>query len=129
MATVLVELERHERHPEAGKGALSYATQLLSTSQPIRAPRWRYVISRALLHGKRRAEEMREVARTVQEAGVEPMLSRSIAARQDWAYEQGRRLSPDQLAAPDLGVLLDELSASMRRNGSPDCRFASQLDA
>src|SRR3954471_9077966 len=89
----------------------------------------RYVISRALLHGKRRAEEMREVARTVQEAGVEPMLSRSIAARQDWAYEQGRRLSPDQLAAPDLGVLLDELSASMRRNGSPDCRFASQLDA
>ena len=41
----------------------------------------------------------------------------------------GRRLSPDQLAAPDLGVLLDELSASMRRNGSPDCRFASPLDA
>jgi len=89
----------------------------------------RYVISRALLHGRRRAEEMREVARTVQEAGVEPMLSRSIATRQDWAYEQGRRLSPDQLAAPDLGVLLDELSASMRRNGSPDCRFASPLDA
>ena len=29
----------------------------------------RYVISRALLHGKRRAEEMREVARTVSEAG------------------------------------------------------------
>jgi hypothetical protein len=37
----LVELERHNRHPRAEKGALSYATQLLSTSQPIRAPRWR----------------------------------------------------------------------------------------
>ncbi len=69
----------------------------------------RYVISRALLHGRRRAEEMREAARTVQEAGVEPMLSRSIAARQDWAYQQGRRLSPDQLAAPDLGALVDNI--------------------
>jgi 3-hydroxyisobutyrate dehydrogenase-like beta-hydroxyacid dehydrogenase len=80
----------------------------------------RYVISRALLHGRRRAEEMREVARAVQEAGVEPMLSRSIAARQDWAYEQGRRLSSEQLATTDLGVLLDELFASMRRNGNPE---------
>jgi 3-hydroxyisobutyrate dehydrogenase-like beta-hydroxyacid dehydrogenase len=80
----------------------------------------RYVISRALLHGRRRAEEMREVARTVQEAGIEPMLSRSIAARQDWAYEQGRRLSPDQLAARDLGVLLGELSASMRLSSNPE---------
>jgi 3-hydroxyisobutyrate dehydrogenase-like beta-hydroxyacid dehydrogenase len=78
----------------------------------------RYVISRALLHGKRRAEEMREVARTVQEAGVEPLLSRSIAVRQDWAYEQGRRLSPEQLGAKDLGVLLDELMASLGRDAS-----------
>src|SRR5829696_8012818 len=39
VAAVLVQLERHDRHPGAGKGALSYATQLLSTSQPIRAPR------------------------------------------------------------------------------------------
>jgi 3-hydroxyisobutyrate dehydrogenase-like beta-hydroxyacid dehydrogenase len=78
----------------------------------------RYVISRALLHGKRRAEEMREVARTVQEAGVEPLLSRSIAVRQDWAYEQGRRLSPEQLGAKDLGVLLDEVMASLGRDAS-----------
>ena len=41
VAAVLVQLERHDRHPGAGKGALSYATPLLSTSQPIRAPRWR----------------------------------------------------------------------------------------
>jgi len=49
MAAVLVELERHDRHPGAGKGALSYATQLLSTSQPIRAPRCRYRLARDLL--------------------------------------------------------------------------------
>src|SRR5215218_7529454 len=41
VTTVLVELERHDRHPGAGKEALSYATQLLSTNQPIRAPRSR----------------------------------------------------------------------------------------
>jgi hypothetical protein len=51
---------------------------------------------------------MREVSRTVQEAQVEPMLSWSIAL-QDWVKEQGRRLSPDRLAARDLGVLLDGL--------------------
>src|SRR5215213_5993559 len=39
VAVVLVQLERHNRDPRAEKGALSYATQLLSTSQPIRAPR------------------------------------------------------------------------------------------
>src|SRR4051812_17052791 len=29
---------------QGNKGALSYATQLLSTSQPIRAPRWRLAL-------------------------------------------------------------------------------------
>ena len=39
----------------------------------------RYMISRSLLHGRRRAEEMREVARTVGEAGVEPRMSSACA--------------------------------------------------
>src|SRR4051794_9044799 len=34
VAAVLVQLERHDRDPGAGTGALSYATQLLSTSRP-----------------------------------------------------------------------------------------------
>jgi hypothetical protein len=74
----------------------------------------RYVMSRALLHGRRRAEEMREVARTVEQAGVEPLLSEAIAERQDWAAAQGRRLSPEELAAPDLSSLLDALCGSER---------------
>jgi 3-hydroxyisobutyrate dehydrogenase-like beta-hydroxyacid dehydrogenase len=74
----------------------------------------RYVMSRALLHGRRRAEEMREVARTVEQAGVEPLLSEAIAERQDWAAAQGRRLSPDELAAPDLSSLLDALCGPER---------------
>ncbi len=73
----------------------------------------RYVISRALLHGKRRAEEMREVARTVSEAGVEPLLSRSIAQRQDWAAQRGREMTKAALATTDLDVLLDALTATM----------------
>ena len=45
----------------------------------------RYMISRALIHGTRRAEEMREAVRTVAEAGLSPLMSSACAQRQDWA--------------------------------------------
>ena len=70
----------------------------------------RYVISRALIHGKRRAEEMREVARTVEEAGIEPLLSRSIAERQDWAWQRGQEMGKAALATTELTRLLDDLA-------------------
>lgn len=41
-----------------------------------------YLASRTALHGKRRAEEMREVAVTVREAGLDPWMSTAIAERQ-----------------------------------------------
>ncbi len=50
-----------------------------------------YQISRALVHGRRRAAEMREVARTVGEAGIEPLMSSSTALRQDWAADLADR--------------------------------------
>jgi 3-hydroxyisobutyrate dehydrogenase-like beta-hydroxyacid dehydrogenase len=71
----------------------------------------RYVISRALIHGKRRAEEMREVARTVEDAGVEPLLSRAIAERQDWAWQRGAEMGEARNAL-HLDALLDALAAS-----------------
>src|SRR5215212_866219 len=46
VAAVLVQLERHDRHPGAGKRALSYATQLLSTSQPDDSGRKRPLLPR-----------------------------------------------------------------------------------
>ena len=61
----------------------------------------KYMISRSLEHGTRRAEEMREAARTVAEAGVEPLMSDAIARRQDWAAERGEELSPDLLQMLD----------------------------
>lgn len=45
----------------------------------------RYMISRSLIHGRRRAEEMREVAQTVAEVGLEPHMSAASAQRQEWA--------------------------------------------
>ena len=49
----------------------------------------RYMLMRSLKHGKRRAEEVREVARTVAEAHVEPLMSKAIAERQDLAWRLG----------------------------------------
>lgn len=51
-----------------------------------------YMISRSQQHGGRRAEEMREAALAVSEAGVEPLMSLACAARQDWAaaHQSGR---------------------------------------
>ena len=42
-----------------------------------------YLISRVVVHGRRRAAEMREVAVTVAEAGLEPHMASAIARLQD----------------------------------------------
>lgn len=49
-----------------------------------------YFFSRVMQHGKRRAEEMREAARTVQEAGFEPLMTAAIASKHDWVAQQAR---------------------------------------
>ncbi|HRN76062.1 DUF1932 domain-containing protein [Ottowia sp.] len=49
-----------------------------------------YFFSRVAQHGQRRAEEMRESARTVQEAGFEPFMARAIAGKQQWVADQAR---------------------------------------
>ena len=56
-----------------------------------------YFFSRVAQHGKRRAEEMREVANTVREAGFEPFMASAIAQKHDWIAAQaraGRSCSP-----------------------------------
>ena len=71
----------------------------------------RYMISRAVLHGKRRAEEVREVARTVAEAGMEPRMSRAIAEHQDWAAVQGQKMERGKIADSSMETLLAALKA------------------
>ncbi len=47
-----------------------------------------YFFSRVVQHGQRRAEEMREAANTVSEAGFEPFMGRAIADKQQWVADQ-----------------------------------------
>lgn len=49
-----------------------------------------YFFSRVVQHGKRRAEEMRESANTVKEAGFEPFMTAAIAEKQQWVADQAR---------------------------------------
>jgi 3-hydroxyisobutyrate dehydrogenase-like beta-hydroxyacid dehydrogenase len=49
-----------------------------------------YFFSRVVQHGKRRAEEMREAALTVREAGFEPFMATAIADKQQWVADLAR---------------------------------------
>ena len=49
-----------------------------------------YFFSRVAQHGQRRAEEMREAANTVREAGFEPTMASAIAAKHQWMADQAR---------------------------------------
>jgi 3-hydroxyisobutyrate dehydrogenase-like beta-hydroxyacid dehydrogenase len=73
----------------------------------------RYMISRSLQHGRRRAEEMREAARTVAEAGFEPWMSVGIVERQEWAARHAAALRADALTD-----MLDEMLRGSRAPGA-----------
>jgi len=64
----------------------------------------RYMMSRSIEHGARRAEEMREVAATVSDAGVTPLMSSACAERQDLAAS-----FKDELHHEVLEELLDAI--------------------
>lgn len=49
-----------------------------------------YFFSRVAQHGRRRAEEMREAANTVREAGFEPFMASAIAGKHDWMAGQAQ---------------------------------------
>jgi 3-hydroxyisobutyrate dehydrogenase-like beta-hydroxyacid dehydrogenase len=83
-------------------------TVLASLKDLFPGPDWRelaqYMISRSLIHGKRRAEEMREVAQTVTNAGLQPHMSAACAERQEWAAQFHAVAS-----AETLEVMLDRM--------------------
>jgi 3-hydroxyisobutyrate dehydrogenase-like beta-hydroxyacid dehydrogenase len=68
-----------------------------------------YMMSRSLEHGTRRAEEMREAARTVEETGVTPWMATATAERQAWAAAFRGHSAPD-----DLVAMLDAVRAGFR---------------
>jgi 3-hydroxyisobutyrate dehydrogenase-like beta-hydroxyacid dehydrogenase len=73
-----------------------------------------YMIGRSQLHGRRRAEEMREAALAVSEAGIEPLMSLACATRQDWAAGHQAALEP-----AGLSERLDAVLASIRAERPP----------
>jgi 3-hydroxyisobutyrate dehydrogenase-like beta-hydroxyacid dehydrogenase len=44
-----------------------------------------YMVGRVVVHGERRAREMEEVAATLRELGIDPMMAEATARRMDWA--------------------------------------------
>ena len=70
-----------------------------------------YLVSRSAEHGRRRAAEMREVARTLQDVDVEPTMALATAARQDWLID----------AMASKGVAYSSLSSPFSWRDLADC--------
>ena len=64
-----------------------------------------YFFQRVIEHGRRRSEEVREVAQTVREAGLEPWSASGTAERQAWVADLA-----------DAGLLGDRTSAAFARS-------------
>jgi 3-hydroxyisobutyrate dehydrogenase-like beta-hydroxyacid dehydrogenase len=83
---------------------------LASLKDLMPGPDWpklaRYMISRSIEHGARRAEEMGEAARTVDDAHVDPHMCMATVSRQEWAAQFA-----DALATETLGDMLDAIRA------------------
>lgn len=58
-----------------------------------------YRLDRMIVHGRRRAAEMREAARTLEELGVDPLMTRGTVERQDRIGSLGLGAVPETLAA------------------------------
>ena len=48
-----------------------------------------YMIGRTVIHGERRAHEMDEVAETLRDIGIDPIMAEATARRQAWSAELG----------------------------------------
>jgi 3-hydroxyisobutyrate dehydrogenase-like beta-hydroxyacid dehydrogenase len=67
-----------------------------------------YLVSRTLEHGTRRAEEMREAARTVAETGNDPLMASATAERQAAMAEFS-----EAAGAADLPAMIDQIRAQL----------------
>ena len=80
-----------------------------------------YFFSRVAQHGKRRAEEMREVAQTVREAGFEPIMAAAIAQKHDGMAAQARAgLFADLGPNPPWQAFADRLLAAREPAANDD---------
>jgi 3-hydroxyisobutyrate dehydrogenase-like beta-hydroxyacid dehydrogenase len=80
-----------------------------------------YFFQRVIEHGRRRAEEMREVAQTVREAGLEPFSAAGTAERQAFVADRaeagvfGPRGTPGFARSADWRIEADRLLADVAK--------------
>jgi 3-hydroxyisobutyrate dehydrogenase-like beta-hydroxyacid dehydrogenase len=78
-----------------------------------------YFFQRVIEHGRRRAEEMREVAQTVRDSGLEPFSAAGTAERQAWVAERadegwfGARGTPGFARNADWRIEADRILARL----------------
>jgi hypothetical protein len=83
-----------------------------------------YFFQRVIEHGRRRSEEVREVAQTVREAGLEPWSAAGTAERQAYVADLadagifGTRGAQGFARSADWRVEADRLLADIQRNPS-----------
>ncbi len=85
-----------------------------------------YLFQRVILHGRRRAEEMREAAETVREVGLTPWSASAAAERQAWVADLadrgdlGARTDPSFGKSDDWRLEADRILRAVRgRKPSP----------
>jgi len=80
-----------------------------------------YFFQRVVEHGRRRSEEMREVAVTVREAGLEPWSAAGTAERQAWMADLADagvfagRGSPGFARSADWRIEADRILAQLKK--------------
>jgi 3-hydroxyisobutyrate dehydrogenase-like beta-hydroxyacid dehydrogenase len=81
-----------------------------------------YFFQRVIEHGRRRSEEVREVAETVREAGLTPWSAQGTAERQGWVADLadeglfGARDADGFARSADWRVEADRILAAMKKN-------------
>jgi len=73
-----------------------------------------YNLERMAVHGERRAAEMEEVAETLRELGVEPLMTNATVKRQREMGEIGQQQTVRNVLDKDRAVMLGAISAAAR---------------
>jgi 3-hydroxyisobutyrate dehydrogenase-like beta-hydroxyacid dehydrogenase len=106
-------------------GLLDQVTESLKNNYPTLD--WskvsEYNIERMASHGIRRAAEMREVAETLRELGIEPLMTAGTIERQQELGEIGRQPQVQEAVKKGRQPMLDAIDQAM--SGKPAARKAS----
>jgi 3-hydroxyisobutyrate dehydrogenase-like beta-hydroxyacid dehydrogenase len=71
-----------------------------------------YMIGRVVVHGERRAREMEEVAATLQDLDIEPIMAEATVRRMDWAADLGLKARFEGEFPKSYKDVLDAIAAA-----------------